>query len=130
MTDPCPLCGVVVHQVGVPNKSCGLAFSEVDAQDIYTQDRVSPVPSTPAKMADRVAGMMWSLGKQILWCPCGRMMWVQGMGWLVTLDFIVRLAASIRQLTPNDYASLMATLAQVMPLESGNVAAVLGEEPT
>jgi hypothetical protein len=67
----CPLCGYCSAAVEVPHPLWGEAFRQAELEN------ATDVPDG---------------GRMTFWCPCGRMMWMEGMGWLVMFDFVVRLA--------------------------------------
>jgi hypothetical protein len=66
------------------------------------------------------------MAKRIFWCPCGRMVWMEGQGWMVHVDFVARLATAIRESLPDDYLRMMAVLAVAMPEEIQRVRTLLG----
>jgi len=67
-------------------------------------------------------------GRATFWCPCGRMMWMQGHGWMVSLDFVMRLARGIRQHHEEEYEAMLLMLSHLMPQEIHRVRAALGED--
>lgn len=122
----CPLCGHVSKNNVEPTPDWGLAFKGTEAQEqIYMVDRDMKSTATPRDVCYRVGGAMHKFGLETYWCPCGRMMWMQEFGWMVSLDYISRLAVAIRDMEPADFAKLFISLAVLMPQEIHRLRRVL-----
>lgn len=109
----CPLCGHCSRNISVPDPRWGLALNQIDLENAVDD---------PHSSVGDVHNNIHEHGKSTFWCPCGRMVWMEGRGWLVSLDFIASLATTIRECTPDDYRRLMATLGMAMPDEIKRVA--------
>lgn len=48
-------------------------------------------------------------------CRCGLAIWIGGLGWMISFDFIARLSVSLRTLHPEAYQALMASLSVEIP---------------
>jgi hypothetical protein len=99
---------------------------DADAEKVYMSDFDMAKTATLRELGSEVSNKMMDLGRQTFSCPCGRMMWIEGIGWLVSFDFVARLARAIREGTPDDYKRLMATLSVIMPEEISRVEHAIG----
>ena len=121
----CPLCGYCSRNISVPDPKWGEALNQIDLEAAVDDDG----QKDPVAILDHVHSNILRLGKTVFWCRCGRMLWLEGMGWLVSLAFIERLAAVLRERFPTDYQRILAALGIAIPDDIARVKAALEKKP-
>lgn len=118
----CPLCSR-------PDKqgSWGSVVMNASVERSVIESDITKAKSL-GELADRVNGAISMASKSMHWCSCGRVIWVQGYGWLLTLDFIINIAKAIQQRLPAAYESVLRELRTFMPDEFARVVKVVGGE--
>jgi hypothetical protein len=123
----CPLCGLVSKDNG-DNKRWGVALDKAELERAFIEDSDLEGVKSLSDLAAMVNDLVDDEGRATFWCPCGRMMWMQGHGWMVSLDFVMRLARGIRQHHEEEYEAMLLMLSHLMPQEIHRVRAALGED--
>ena len=134
----CPLCERVT-KIDSEDPDCGLSFKwsdlekifmadhDIDGSQIVTEasgDIASAIRGAAHAVGDAVSDRVHELGRDTFWC-CGRMVWMEGSGWMVSLDYIAGLARAVRDMAPTDLENLLLSLTVVMPNEIHRVRALL-----
>ena len=122
----CPLCGYCSKNVCVPDSQWGEALNQVELEASLSS---SIVADKKAQVLSQVHGNILRLGKRTFWCRCGRMIWMEGTGWLVSLAFIERLATVLQDSVPHDYRQILAALSVAIPDDIARVKAALEKKP-
>jgi hypothetical protein len=117
----CPLCGRVSKNNMHPHRDWGLAFRGVHVEDVMMSDFDVAPDADGHVVGQQVSQTMHEIGRETFWCSCGRMLWMEGCGWLVSLDFITNLCVGVREMAPADFAKLLVSLALMMPQEIDRV---------
>lgn len=117
----CPLCGYCSKNVAVPDSQWGDVIDQVKMEEAIDDGG----ESDPRQILNIVHDNILRLGKTVFWCRCGRMIWMEGTGWLVSLPFIERLAEVLRDAVPHDYRQILAALAVAIPDDIARVKAAL-----
>lgn len=82
----CPLCGYCSRNIVVPDERWGDALNQVELERCFDDE----------KDFDRIHQNILEFSRTTFWCPCGRMVWMEKVGWLVSLSFIARLATTVQ----------------------------------
>jgi len=118
----CPLCSRTERAAG---SSWGSVVMNAAVEKSIIESNITKATSL-GELADGINSALSLASKTTLWCTCGRAVWMQGYGWLITLDFIVNVAKAIRQRLPGAYESVLRELREFMPGEFQRVVEVVG----